>query len=131
MGIFLRAAALVLIAVVLGLVLSKNGKDISLLLTTAVCCMIVTAAMQYLQPVIDFMAKLESASVLDPEILQTLLKAVGIGLLAEIAGLICSDAGNASLGKTIQLLAAIVILWMSVPLLTQLVDLVENILGAI
>lgn len=131
MDIFLKVAAGVLITVVLGLALSKQGKDISLLLTIAVCAMVVAAAATFLEPVVDFFQKLEDIGQLDAEMLQTLLKIVGIGLLAEITGLICTDAGNGSLGKAIQILASAVILWMSIPLLTGLIELVEEILGAI
>ena len=131
MDIFLKASAGILITVVLCLALSKQGKDISLLLTIAVCCMVVTAAITYLQPIIDFFQKLNSISQLDSSIVNILLKAVGIGLLAEITGLICKDAGSAALGKTIQILATAVILWLSLPLFNELIELIDGILGAI
>lgn len=131
MDVFLKASAGIFIAVILGLTLAKQGKDLSLLLTIAVCCMVVTAAVTYLQPVIDFLRRLETIGQLDPNMFQTLLKAVGIGLLAEIMSMICNDAGNASLGKTLQILATAVILWMSIPMLNALIDLIDNILGAV
>ena len=52
---------------------------------------------------------------------------IGIALLAEFGELICKDAGNTTLGKTLQILAAAVILWLSVPLLNELIDLMESI----
>lgn len=131
MDIFIKAAAGILIAVVLILTLSKQGKDISLLLTIAVCSMVVSAAITYLQPVVDFLKRLQSIGQLDSETLTILMKAVGIGLLAEIIGLICTDAGNASLGKALQMLATAAILWMSIPLLNELIELIDKILGAI
>ena len=131
MDVFIKVAAGVLIAVVLGLTLAKQGKDISVLLTLAVCCMVVTAAVTYLTPVVDFFERLQSIGQLDSGMVTILLKAVGIGLLAEVTGLVCTDAGNAALGKALQIFAAAVILWMSIPLLTGLLDLVEEILGEI
>ncbi len=131
MDIFIKSTAGVLIAIVLILTLSKQGKDISLLLTIAVCCMLVSTAIIYLKPVTDFLGRLQSIGQLDSETLTILMKAVGIGLLAEITGLICTDAGNASLGKALQLLATATILWMSIPLLNELIELIDKILGAI
>lgn len=131
MDVFLKTAAGILITIVLGLTLAKQGKDVSVLLTIVVCCMVVTAAITYLRPVVDFFERLESIGQLDSGMLTILLKAVGIGLLAEVTGLICADAGNAALGKTLQIFAAAVILWMSIPLLTSLIDLVEEILGEV
>ena len=131
MDIFLKSVAGVLIAVVLCLVLAKQGKDMSLLLTIAVCCMVVSAAVSYLQPVVDFLQRLETLGQLNSQMLSILLKAVGIGLLAEITGLVCADAGNASLGKVLQLLASAAILWIAIPLLNELMELIETILGAV
>lgn len=131
MNIFIKCAAGVLIAVVLILTLSKQGKDISLVLTIAVCCMVLCAAITCLQPVVDFLTRLQSIGQLDSETLTILLKAVGIGFVAEITGLICADSGNASLGKALQLLATATILWISIPLLNELIELIDDILGAL
>ena len=131
MDVFIKAAAGVLIALVLYLVLARQGKDFSLLLTVAVCCMVAAAAVNYLEPVISFFQKLQTLGQLDSDMMGIILRAVGIGLLAEITGLICADAGNAALGKTLQILASAVILWMSVPLFTSLIALIEEILVSV
>lgn len=131
MDVFLKASAGVLVAVVLILSLSKQGKDISLLLTIAVCCMVAVGAMKYLQPVMQFLQRLQNIGDLDSEIFSILLKSVGIGLLAEFTGLVCADAGNSSLGKATQLMATAAIIWISIPLLDKLIELIDNILGAI
>ena len=117
-----------LIAVILGLTLRQQGKDIALLLSVAVCCMVVVVGVSYLTPVVDFVRQLQTSSGTDPEFLRILLKSVGIGLIAEIAGLICSDAGNAALAKTIQILATSVILWLSLPLMSALLDMVRKMM---
>lgn len=128
MDTYVKALAGVLITLVLYLILSKQNKDMSVMLTVMVCCMVTLITMQYLEPVISFMDKLETIGQLNSETISVLLKAVGIALLAEITCLICSDAGNAALGKSLQLLASGVILWLSLPLFTSLVELVEEIL---
>lgn len=128
MDIFLKSAAGTLVALILYLILLKQGKDISALLTAAVCCMLATAAMQYIEPVIAFIDRLQQVCGLEPVMLQIILRAVGIGLLAEITSVICADAGNAALGKSLQLLAGGVVLWLSLPLFTEMIDLIEEIL---
>ena len=115
----------------LGLMLNKQGKDMGTVLSIAVCCMVAMIAISYLQPVVEFLQKLETLGGLDESMVGILLKAVGIGFVAEIAGLICSDAGNSSLGKSIQILGSAVILWLSIPLFNSLIELVQEILGEI
>lgn len=131
MDIFVKTLCGVLIALVLYLVLAKQGKEISLMLTIAVCCMIAVAAVKYFKPVIDFIEKLQTLGQLDTEMVSIVLKSAGIAMLAEITSMICNDAGNAAMGKTLQILTAAVVLWMSVPLFTSLIELIEEILLSI
>lgn len=128
MELFLKAISGVFIAIALCLVVSKHSKESAVLISVAMCCMIISVAMIYLQPAMQFFKKMELTGNLDPEILGILLKATGIAVLSEISCLICSDAGNGTLGKTLQLLATAVILWLSLPLFSKLLALIENLL---
>ena len=129
MHIFLRATAAVLVAVIMFIVIGKNNKEIALLLTVCVCCMVGAAIGVFLEPVVEFAGQLREVGNLDSDQFEILLKVVGIGFLAEVTALICSDAGNAALGKILQLLSGCVILWLSVPLLSSLLTLIQRILG--
>lgn len=129
MDTIIKATAGALISLILSLVLSKNNKDVSMLLSTAVCCMLGILAFTCFQPVMEFMRRLQVAGELNTEFVSLLLKASGIYILSEIAALICTDAGNAALGKTLQFLATALILYMSLPMFSQLLSLIETILG--
>lgn len=131
MAAFLQAAAMVLLAVILILAIGKKGSDMALLLSIAVCAMVGALAVRYLQPVMDFVQRLQSLGALNSDMLTILFKVVGIAFTAEIACLICNDAGNSALGKSLQLLASAVILYLSLPMLTALLELVEDILGSL
>lgn len=128
---FLQAVAGVFIAVILGLALSKQGKDITLLLCVCGCCMVLIVAGRYLEPVMELIGRLQKLSGLDVGLLSVVLKAVGIGLIAEVASLICGDSGNAALGKGLQILASAVVLWLSVPLINMLMDMIQKIVGVV
>lgn len=128
---FWQGAAAVLVAVVLLLALGKQGKEAGLLLSLAVCCMLGVLALSYLEPVVALVRRLQDMTGLDSEMLGVLLKAVGIGIVGEIASLICADAGNAALGKALQLLSAAVILWLSIPLVNALLELLQEMLGEV
>ena len=131
MDIFLKSAAGVLIAIVFSLILTKQGKDLSILLIIAVCCMVIIAAVSYLSPIMDLLNRLQSIGKVESDTLLIMLKAVGIALIAEVTSLICTDSGNAAVGKTLQFLSTAVILWLAIPLLNELLQLLETILGAI
>ena len=129
MDTFVKVTAGVLIALVLYIILEKQGKDLSAMLTIGVCCMVMAACAVFWEPVIGLFRHLQSVARLDEDMVEILLKSVGIGLLGEITALICADGGNAAMGKSVQLLASAVILWISVPLFTALIELVESVLG--
>ncbi len=129
MGDFLRLCGLALVAAILILALGGHRKEIGALLGLAMCCMAAMAAIGYLQPVVQFVKELETLGNLDHSLVKTMLKVVGIGMIAELAALICADAGNASLGKTVQMLGSAVILYVSMPLFTALITLIQQILG--
>lgn len=129
MDTFLQVTAGVLLTAVLGLVLSKQNKDMTVLLTAAVCCMVLLAVVTFLEPVLSFIKQLQAIGQLDSDIMRILFKAVGIGVICEVASTICTDSGNSALGKAVQMLATAVILWISLPLMQSLLEMVENILG--
>ena len=131
MGTFFQAAAAVLVASVLALCIAKQGKELASLLTIAVCAMVTLAAITFLKPVLEFLRELESIGKLNGDIVQILFKVVGIGLVSEIAAMICADTGNTSMGKALQILGSAVILWLSIPVFQALLDLIQQILGGI
>lgn len=88
MDLFLKATAGVFIAVLLCLVLSKQGKDYSILLSLTVCATVLISGITYLQPVLSFLRRLIQLGELSTGLLDTLLKITGIGLITQIACLV-------------------------------------------
>ena len=126
---FWKASAVVLITVILCLAIGKQEKDIAAILSMTACCIAAIAAVSYLEPVFDLLRELEEIGDIQSGTLGLLLKAVGIALVSELAGMVCSDAGNGSLGKTLQVLGSAAILYLSIPMFQALLTLIRDILG--
>ena len=126
-----KTVGIAMIAVILCLFVGKQNKDIAVLISIVACGIILLYAVGYLDGVLSFIDDLTVIANLDRAFLQILLKCVGIGLITEIASLLCSDAGNAALGKAVQIMSVCGILWTALPLFTSLIDLLSNILGEI
>lgn len=131
MEIFWKAAAAVLLASVLGLVLDRQEKDFSALLNIAVCTMVGAIAISYLKPVLDFLQELENAGGIQGGFVGILLQILGVGIASDLIGLICTDAGKASLGRSLQLLGSAVGLHLSLPLFRALLTMIRQILGGL
>ena len=131
MELFFKAVAVAMVTAVLALALAKQGKDFALLLSMAGCVLIGLLLFHFLEPVLDFLRALQTMGDLNGQMLSILLKIVGVGLVSELASMICTDAGNGSLGKVLQILSTGVILWQSIPVFQMLIDLLNRILGEI
>ena len=125
---FVQAVGLILLTVILALSLRKNNPEFAILLSLAACCITALAMLGALQEVLAFLQRLQQIGQLDVEMVSILFKVVGIALITEIASSICTDCGNVGMGKMLQLLSGVVILGLSIPMLTKLMDLVETIL---
>lgn len=126
-----KAAAVIILTLILGTTVGKTEKDIALVLTVTACCAVVMVAMQYLSEVIGFLWKLGSITGYQNSLMDTLLKITGVALMTELTGLLSSDAGNSSLGKAMQILGTSAILFLSLPLLEAFLSIIQELMGMI
>lgn len=131
MDLYWKTLGGTLVAVILGLALEKQGKDFSLLITVAISAMIAAIAAGFLEAVTGLLGRLELLGDLNGTMLAELLKILGIGLTGEIAASVCTDAGNTSAAKGIRFLSNAAIAYLSVPIYTSLLELIEQIMGSV
>jgi len=128
MEIFWKITGAVLLSVVLGITVDKQERDIGLVLSILVCCLGAIGAVSCLEPVLDFFWELQAAVNFPSGLLVSLIKAVGIALVTEIAATVCSDAGKAALGKMLQLLGSAAVLTLSLPLFQELMGILKEMI---
>ena len=128
MDVYWKVLGGLLIAVILGMVL---GKDISVMLSLAVCTMGTMVLLHYIQPVLTLLKQMEQAANFQGETFQILMKILGISLVSEIAAMVCNDAGVAGMGKLVKILTSVVILWAALPVFQTVLSLLHQILGEV
>ena len=126
MEIFWKITGAVLLSLVLGMTVDKQERDIGLVLSMLVCCLAGLGAVSCLEPAMDFFWELQAAVAFPAGLLTSLIKAVGIALVAEIAAAICGDAGKAALGKMLQMLGSAAVLTLSLPLFRELMRILKE-----
>lgn len=131
MSEFWKITSVILLSVILCLTVGKTEKDIATILGMVVCCVTAGAAVKILEPVLDFLWELQQLCDLPEGVIGPLLKAVGVALVAEISASVCADAGNASLGKTLQMLGGAVVLSLSVPMLRSLMTIIKELISGL
>ena len=125
---FWKYAALSLVTVILASQL-KTKPDMAALLNLAACAMAAMGALGLFAPVVSLLGELEALGDLDRGSLTLLLKAAGVGLTAEIAGAVCADTGCGSLAKAVRLLGTAAMLCLSVPMLEELMEFIQEMIG--
>ena len=128
---FFQAAGAVLVALVLCRTVGTGNPSFSILLAMLVCAMVLLLGIGYLEPVVDFLTELETLGNLSGEMVRILLKTTLIGILTEVAALLCADGGNGSLAQALRITGSAVILWLSLPMFRSLLNLVKTILEGI
>ena len=131
MGEYLRFAAAALIGLILVLVVGRQSRDLGMLLSLAVCVLLALGAMEFLEPVMELLDELKRLGELDGGAVGILLRCAGISLVSEVAGLLCADAGEGALGKALQICSNAAILWLSLPLLRQVLTMLGEVLAKI
>jgi stage III sporulation protein AD len=131
MDVFLKAMGMALVCAVLGLVLTKQCRDMGVLLTLCGCVMLAVVMLGLLEPVLRFCRRIAEMTKLDSDMVGIVFKAVGIAMVGELAACVCVDAGNSALGKTVELLTAAVVLWLSIPLLESVLELISTVLAEV
>ena len=128
---FWTTTALVLLTVILSLSLDKTERDISAVMGIVALCVAACAAVTILNPVLNYLVELQRLFHLPDGLISILLKAVGIALVAELSASICADAGNASLGKMLQILGGAAVLTLSVPMFRTLMTIIKEMIGGL
>lgn len=131
MNDYLKVVTGILITLVISIILTKQGKDYSILLILTASAMAFGVSVSYLDKVIAFIHRLQSIGNLDIDMISVMLKTLGIGVLSEITAMVCVDSGNSTLAKVIQFISCAVILWLCIPLFEKLLELIENVLVAV
>lgn len=131
MTAYLQLIGGVLMGLILWVMVSRYSKDGALLLSVAVCVMALIAAASYIKPILELIRRLRDLSGMDGSLFSPVIKSVGIGLISEITAMICGDAGNSAMAKVVQIIAAAVILWLSIPLMDALLGLIGELVGRV
>ena len=78
--------------------------------------------------IINLLQNYASKTYINQKFLEILLKITGIAFITEFAVSICSDAGEKAIASKIEIGSKVIIISMSIPIITSLLELVMEIL---
>ena len=113
-------------------ILVKNTKpELAAVITIAGGVILVLFALEAFRGSLGIFSEIASMTGLDAAIIMTLLKMVGIGYLVEFSAGILNDFGQNSLADKLVFCGKILVLILAIPILENILTLVNDLLGLI
>jgi stage III sporulation protein AD len=113
-------------AVFLAIPLRKDKQEFSVLLILVSCLSISTLALWKIKDILEYLQSLLASLGSGGIYLKILLKMVGITYMAEFGSNLCRDAGYSAVAGQIEFYGKLLLLGVSLPVLTALLELLEN-----
>lgn len=129
MEVMMKISAVAVLGAVLCTLLRQNEKAVALGVSILACTVVLVLGFRFFQPIWSIVEKLKELSGLSEGVTKPLFKVVGIGILTQIAGNVCSEAGEASLAKAVEISGTVLAVYASLPLLASVLSLVEKLIG--
>lgn len=128
MTLFGKIIGVAFVAVTAYSLLRVEQPQIGRLLIVAAGCLILIILSDSISTVIRTVSSLGKNAGLSSSVFSSLIKIVGIGYLTEFSVSLCNDSDCSSLGKKIELGGKIVILLSAMPIITDIISLLEALL---
>ena len=125
----LEAAVIGITGVLLALQIRHTKPEYAVYLSVATGVFLLLLAAQRLEVVVESVRLIQSSISIQSSYIQVLLKIIGITYISEFAADICRDAGYSAIAGQIGIFAKLLILAVSMPIVTALLDTIHSFLG--
>lgn len=117
-----------LVALILIIILKQYKPEFTIYASIIAGAIILLMVMDKLYSIINLLANISQKAGIGNEFLKIILKITGIAILTEFAVSICKDSGESAIASKIDLGGKIIIISISIPIITALLELVISIL---
>lgn len=117
-----------LLALIIIVILKQYKPEFAIYVSMIAGVLILVLAIQKLTGIINLLQSLANKTYINKSFLSILLKITGIAFITEFAVSICSDAGEKAIASKIEIGSKAIIIAMSIPIITSLLELVIEIL---
>lgn len=125
----LKIAVIGVMAVFLALPLRENKPEFSTLIIISGCLLILGCAVSKISDIIEVIGSVKKYMGEESVYLGILLKIIAITYIAEFGASICRDSGYSAIGNQVEFFGKIMILAVSMPIITTLLETISSIIG--
>lgn len=124
----IKIVGIALIALILIVLLKQYKPEFSIYISILVGVLILFLVMDRITEIINLIKSIANKASINTTFLTLLIKITGIAFLAEFAVSICKDSGESAIASKIEFGSKIIIISMSIPIISSLLEVIVKIL---
>ena len=124
----LKIIGIGLIALIIIVMLKQYKPEFVIYVSLIAGALILFIVVDKLTGIINLLQSLANKASINTEFLTLLIKITGIAFLSEFAISVCKDSGEAAIASKIEIGSKIIIISMSVPIISSLLEIILKIL---
>ena len=117
-----------LIALVIAIIIKQYKPEFAIYVSMIAGVLILVLIMEKFTGIINLLKSISDKTYINQQFLGILLKITGIAIITEFAVSICSDAGEKAIASKIEIGSKVIIIAMSIPIISSLLELIVEIL---
>lgn len=117
-----------LISLIIIILLKQYKPEFAIYISLLTGALILILLMDQLTGIIDLIKSISGKANINSSFLSLLIKITGIAFLSEFAVSICKDSGEGAIATKIELGAKIIIISMSIPIISSLLEIILEVL---
>lgn len=124
----IKIIGIALIALIIIVMLKQYRPEYAIFISIMTGILILLLVMDRLTGIINLIQSIEDKFSINTQFIALLIKITGIAFLSEFAVSICKDSGEAAIASKIELGSKIIIISMSIPIISSLLEIILKIL---
>ena len=117
-----------LIALVIAIILKQYRPEYTVYVSIVAGILILMFTMNKITGIINLLKSISDKTYINKQLLSILLKITGIAIITEFAVSICTDVGEKAIASKIEIGSKVIIIAMSIPIISSLLELIIEIL---
>ena len=124
----IKIIGIALIALIIIIMLKQYRPEYAIFISILTGILILFLVMDRLTGIINLIESIQDKFSINTQFIALLIKITGIAFLSEFAISVCKDSGEAAIASKIEIGSKIIIISMSVPIISSLLEIIFKIL---
>lgn len=124
----IKIIGIALIALIIIIMLKQYRPEYAIFISILTGILILFLVMDRLTGIINLIESIQDKFAINTQFIALLIKITGIAFLSEFAISVCKDSGEAAIASKIEIGSKIIIISMSIPIISNLLEIILKIL---